>query len=172
MFLNLATESIGSPTPQTNLYWKWWIQFCQSTNLDPWMRSCQTQNFQDSSSREQHFLAFAAAVRHSVFHSGKQVNSQTVERALRQAAEILTQHGCPDPRRRIPGSKELSPAFQKLFREYKTNNPSVIGKLPLPDDVLTFIYNCPASLHAHFSLPLLHTLRDTISREINSKRAR
>jgi hypothetical protein len=99
---------------------------------------------------------------HGEVHSGKPVSSQMVERVLQQTAQILQHHGYHDPRRSIPSSKHLNPAFQKLIKQYKDSNPAVVGKLPLPDEALTFIYNCPASLHNQFSQELLHTIRDLI----------
>jgi hypothetical protein len=109
--------------------WAWWATYCAAVAVDPYLRrmSKQTQQWL--------LLAFAARVRTGYFGRGKQVQQQSVEKALRHVGQALLLAGFPDPRRSY-GAKELDLAFRHTLKSLKEADPVPKPQLALPVETI------------------------------------
>jgi hypothetical protein len=122
-----AWEAIGSATvgkSERSRYWKAWTKHCQlykaSSSGEP---PPDTANM---------LLTFAVAVREGQYGLGRQVQVQSVSKALRTVAQKYVLDGYPDPRKSSPAQHNLDLPLARLLKKYNDEDPPAEPKLAVP----------------------------------------
>jgi hypothetical protein len=85
-----------------------------------WTTHCSPDTGKRSASASiDQLLTFAVAVREEQYGLGAQVKVQSVERALRHAAQRLVLDRHPDPRRSSPAQQSLDLPIAHLIKKYQ-----------------------------------------------------
>jgi hypothetical protein len=84
-------------------------------------------------------LTFAVAVREVQYGEGRQVQVQTVKKALRLVSQKLVLDGHPNPRRASPAQHMLDLPISQLLKKYRDEDPPAAPKLAIPISTITSI---------------------------------
>jgi hypothetical protein len=107
--------------------WRWWTQYCTECGVDPWLQDIAP------ATRLQLLLGFAARTRTGYFGKGRQVTSQTVEKAMRHVAQAFMLEGYPDPRCPAGSSgTDLALPVTHLLKSFKDRDPAPRPQVALP----------------------------------------
>eukprot|EP00978_Attheya_sp_CCMP212_P017850 scaffold48105_cov30-Attheya_sp.AAC.5 len=131
--IDTARQTIADATVDTSARlstWRAWEGYALMCQIDPFFRNVAYPVQQET------LLAFASQVRAGSYRYGRQVGTQSVEKALRHVAQTQVLAGYPDPRWRY-GTKDLDLPFQHLLKSMRDEDPAPRPQVALPVDTIT-----------------------------------
>ena len=105
-------------------YWKAWTRHCRLYDT-----SSDGPPPPDAANM---LLTFAVAVREGQYGLGRQVQVQSVSKALRAVAQRYILDGYPDPRKSSPAQHNLDLPLAHLLKKYNDEDPPAQPKLAVP----------------------------------------
>ena len=120
--------------PASRKEWRRWVEFATSIGQHPYLLG--HQGTAKHVERVHVFLAFAAALRNGSANGGEPASAATVGRTLRFCGQVMESRGFADPRRAVPGSKELDPRVSRFLTRCDDKDPPPVRQQALPFEAI------------------------------------